>query len=62
MIAHRIQTVIDSDLILVLDSGRVAEFGSPKELLHANGAFKAMCDAAGLIGNSVVCIKHYWLR
>lgn len=32
-IAHRLDTVIDFDLILVLDEGRVAEFGSPEELL-----------------------------
>ena len=32
-IAHRIQTIIDSDLVLVLSEGRVEEAGSPKELL-----------------------------
>ncbi|KAG6499452.1 hypothetical protein ZIOFF_039240 [Zingiber officinale] len=33
-IAHRIPTVIDSDLVLVLSEGRVAEFNNPRRLLE----------------------------
>ncbi|KAI3782932.1 hypothetical protein L2E82_12991 [Cichorium intybus] len=33
-IAHRIPTVIDSDLVLVLSDGQVAEFDSPVQLLE----------------------------
>lgn len=32
-IAHRIDTIIDSNIIFVLDAGKVIESGSPKELL-----------------------------
>ncbi|KAJ3217850.1 Multidrug resistance-associated protein 4 [Dinochytrium kinnereticum] len=32
-IAHRLQTVIDFDMILVLSDGRVVEYGSPHDLL-----------------------------
>ena len=33
VIAHRLETVMDSDKVLVMDEGRVVEFGKPEELL-----------------------------
>ena len=32
-IAHRLSTIMDSDALIVLSEGKVAETGSPKELL-----------------------------
>lgn len=32
-VAHRLNTIEDSDVVAVLDGGRLAEFGSPVELL-----------------------------
>ena len=46
-IAHRIHTIIDSDNILVLDAGKVAEFGPPAELIAQDGAFSKLVSSAG---------------
>ena len=43
-IAHRLDTVIDYDKILVLGSGGVLEYGSPRELIANGGAFSMMLD------------------
>lgn len=45
-IAHRLQTIITCDRIVVLDSGQVAETGTPKELMaKKDGLFATMLAA-----------------
>ncbi|MEH3155376.1 MAG: ABC transporter ATP-binding protein [Gordonia paraffinivorans] len=39
VIAHRLSTVRDADLILVMESGRIVEQGTHDELLDARGAY-----------------------
>ena len=46
-VAHRLDTVIDNDLILVLGGGKVLEFGSPAELIRAGGPFSSMVNDTG---------------
>ncbi len=46
-VAHRLDTVIDYDKILVLGKGRVLEYGSPYELIMIGGAFCRMVDDTG---------------
>mmetsp|Transcript_35290 Transcript_35290/g.54196 ORF Transcript_35290/g.54196 Transcript_35290/m.54196 type:complete len:188 (-) Transcript_35290:873-1436(-) len=50
-VAHRLDTVIDYDRILVLGEGRVLEYGSPAELLeNPNGHFSSMVHDTGMGG------------
>ncbi|CAO1639342.1 unnamed protein product [Sympodiomycopsis kandeliae] len=47
-IAHRLHTVVHADKVLVLDQGKVKEFGPPKELMSQEGSmFKEMCRTSG---------------
>ncbi|MEP0519900.1 MAG: ABC transporter transmembrane domain-containing protein [Hyphomicrobiales bacterium] len=43
MIAHRLTTVKDADLICVLDQGQLAESGTHSELMSKNGLYAAFC-------------------
>ena len=49
-IAHRINTILDSDRIIVLSAGKVAEFDTPANLLqNRNGLFYSLVKEAGLL-------------
>ena len=49
-IAHRLNTIIDYDKILVLDKGLVAQYGPPQQLIgEVDGIFYGLCHDAGLI-------------
>jgi len=52
-IAHRLNTVLDYDRILVLKEGAIAELDTPRNLLKVEGGiFKGMCQDAGVSLNS----------
>ncbi len=42
LIAHRLTSVIDADIILFMDKGYVAEQGTHEELLQRNGAYASL--------------------
>jgi ABC-type multidrug transport system fused ATPase/permease subunit len=47
-IAHRLHTIIDSDRILVIDGGSVAECGAPEELMRReDGKLRALVNEVG---------------
>ncbi|XP_014813449.1 PREDICTED: canalicular multispecific organic anion transporter 1 isoform X1 [Calidris pugnax] len=47
-IAHRLHTIMDSNRVLVLQAGRIAEYDSPEELLKKQGVFSSMAKDAGI--------------
>lgn len=48
-VAHRLNTILDSDRIMVLEAGNIVEFDTPLRLYEkSNGAFRKLIDEAGL--------------
>ncbi len=44
IIAHRIQSVMDADLILVFDKGRIVQKGTHQELMKTSGMYRDIFD------------------
>jgi ATP-binding cassette subfamily B protein len=44
VIAHRVQSVMGADLILVLDGGRIVQRGTHDELLDQHGIYRRIYD------------------
>ncbi|KAF7996675.1 hypothetical protein HCN44_002321 [Aphidius gifuensis] len=65
-IAHRLNTVMDSDKILVMDAGTVVEFDHPHVLLqNPEGAFTSMINETGKSDAhalSIIAEKNYHLH
>ena len=67
MIAHRLSTVKNADMIVAVDKGKVCEKGTHDELMAANGIYKdlvtlqvyLLCDVVPSI-NNMTCydMKH----
>jgi ATP-binding cassette subfamily C (CFTR/MRP) protein 1 len=50
-IAHRLDNVIRSDQVIVMDQGVVGEIGAPSALLaNSESAFSSLVDATGITG------------
>ena len=52
-IAHRLQTIIDYDKVLVLDKGELVEYDDPWTLIKKeNGSFRGMCGNERRLGHA----------
>ena len=49
IIAHRIQSVMNADLILVLDQGRIVQRGKHEELMVEDGIYRRIYDMQALV-------------
>ncbi|MEW9836467.1 glucan ABC transporter ATP-binding protein/ permease [Mesorhizobium marinum] len=54
IIAHRLTTVRDADLVVFLDNGRIVEMGGFNELSARNGRFAGLLRAGGLLTDDEV--------
>ncbi len=49
-IAHRLNTIIDYDRVMVLDDGKIVELDTPENLFNRkDGVFRSMCDEGTII-------------
>jgi len=58
IIAHRLSTVREADLVIFMDHGRIVEMGGFNELSHSNGRFAALLRASGILTDDDVRRSH----
>ncbi|OCH88007.1 multidrug resistance-associated ABC transporter [Obba rivulosa] len=57
-IAHRLNTIVYYDRIIVMDAGQVAEFDTPLNLFDKEGSiFRTLCNEAGLARQDILRIR-----
>ncbi|KAK6527245.1 hypothetical protein TWF281_010433 [Arthrobotrys megalospora] len=60
-IAHRLNTIMDYDRVLVLEGGKVVEYDAPKKLLEVKeGKFRGMCEQTGQIEEFTKVAEKAW--
>ena len=53
-IAHRLNTIMDSDRVMVLDRGSIVEFDTPSRLMEdSQTMFHSLAQAAGLVNSGI---------
>ena len=62
VIAHRLSTVMDADLILVLSHGRVAERGTHAQLLELKGEYARMWELQREAAEAQAVLEHAEIR
>lgn len=55
IIAHRMDTVSDCDVVMVMDNGRLVEMGEPESLKRKDGVYASMLSACGLVVDQLGC-------
>lgn len=58
-VAHRLRTIFDSDKIIVLKEGSVAESGTHRELVDTGGVYSDLWSSKYLISFLILCIMSH---
>jgi ABC-type multidrug transport system fused ATPase/permease subunit len=60
-IAHRLQTIVDYDKVLVLDKGEVIEYDHPWTLINNEKTlFRSMCEMSGDLDVLMEAARKKW--